>query len=596
MSEFHFLRPIMLLLFIPFLGLLIWMFCKKTQSTIWNKVCSKDLLPYVLTQKSTQHYFPSILFFLLGSLLITALAGPSWQLLPQPLFKTQSGLVITLDLSPAMNAEDIKPSRLQRALYKLDDLLTMRKEGQTALIVFSDESFVVTPLTDDVATIKSLLSVLETKIMPTTGHQVDKALIKASELLTQAGLPQGSILLVTSELSKAEMEKSIEIAKQKGLQISVLGVGSDAGALIPLQEGGFLKDERGSLLHSKLSKENLSFLANSTHGSYATISNDDRDLNELAKKFTSIDSADSEDPIEVKQNQWHDQGYLLVLAALPLALLFFRRGMLLFPLLLMPHFAHADTWSDLWKTPDQQAQQCFQNEQFQEAKERFQNSDWQAATNYRLEDYAAAAELYQQNQSADGLYNYGTAKAKAGDLKSALEAYNKALELQPDHEDALYNKSVIEKFNQQQQQNQKDKSDQKDQSDQSEQSDQSDKSDKSDQKDQSDQKDNSNENGQSDKKDKSDQKEETGQQNEEKNSEEMQQEYRNKIEKEMQEKEEQEQKKREPSVVQEPPKDEQKQMDERMLERINDDPGGLLRRKFQQQYLKQKNLFLRPTA
>ena len=602
MNDFHFLRPNLLFLFIPFFILVFFLLSSKRSSNIWNKVCAKDLLPYVLEKKAKLHSIPYILIFSIGSLLITAAAGPAWQMISLPLIKTQSGLVIALDLSASMNAEDIKPSRLQKAIYKINDILSLRQEGQTALIAFSGEPFVVTPLTDDVATIKALLPVLETKIMPASGHQVHKAIAKATELLSQANISNGSILLVTSELSKQDRDKAIEIATQHAVMISVLGVGTEEGTPIPKQDGGFIKDEKGALVISMLSKENLSLLAKSTRGSYATISLDDSDANYLTKGF-SLDTHPQEQ-IELKQNKWRDQGYLLVLLALPFASLFFRRGMLAILLFLMPHALQA-AWNDLWKTPDQQAEQLFHKEEYQQAKELFQHPDWQAAVNFKLEDYETAADLYQRNQSAEGYYNYGTAKARQGDFETALEAYGKTLEIQPDHEDALYNKKIIEELMQQEKQknqDQKNQQDQQDQQDQQEKQDRQDRQDKKDQQDQQDQKEdreqskesdqekNEDPNQNPDNKQKSEQ--DPSDHREEKQAEELKDQFRDKVEKEIQEDQMKKEEKKQPEEQAEGEEnpsenDPQRQIDDQWLQRVKDDPGGLLRRKFLQQYRQQ---------
>lgn len=621
MNEFHFLRPAILYLFFPLIGLILFFFLKKPQMSIWEKICSKDLLPYIITGKTKQRFLPSLLLFFLGTLMILALAGPAWQMIPQPLFKTQSSIVIALDLSPSMNAEDIKPSRLQRALYKINDLLDMHKEGQTALIVFSSEPFVVTPMTDDTATIKALLPVLNTKIMPVTGHRADKAIQKASELLKQSGAPQGSILLVTTELSKQEIEKSIEIANKNQIAISVLGIGTEEGAPIPHAEGGFVKDEKGALLISKLNPGNLAQFVAATQGTYATISIDDSDLASFRKSISANPVKENEQQ-EVMKNKWHDQGYLLVLATLPLLLLFFRRGMLIVACLIFPHAIHAFSWEDLWKTPDQQAQQLFHKEDYQQAKERFQNPEWQASSCYKLGEYQEAAELFQKNHSADGLYNFGTAKAKGGDLEAALDAYNQVLEMQPDHEDALHNKKLIEEFKKQQQnqqdQNQKNQSDQKQQDqnkqnqndnqkeneqnqsnqnqqngDQKEQQQSKQNQQDEDQKQNSDQQQNKDSQDQNkenvsqqdkEKQNKTSEKpSETSPQETQKQSEERQKQYKDNVEKELQESKQKDSSQKIQDIEEESEENLQKQVDEKILQRIKDDPGGLLRRKFLQQ-------------
>lgn len=564
MTEFHFLRPYFLFGLIPLLIMILLFFRRSRSSDIWNKVCSKDLIPYIVVRKGNRNYFLPIILLASVSLLLIALAGPSWEMISQPLIKSQSGLVIALDLSPAMDAQDVKPSRLQRAIFKLSDFLKTRKDGQTALIVFSEEPFVVTPLTDDVATIKALLPALETNIMPIQGHQVNKAISKAAELLAQAGVSNGSILLITSELTSSDLDQSIAVASQSGTKISVLGIGKEEGTPIQKQVGGFVTDDKGALVITSLAKDNLIRLANATRGTYTTLTLDDADIKELANN--SFDLTNSSEQSGLQHSKWHDQGYLFVLLALPFVSLLFRRGILIVLICLMPQMLPALSWNDFWKTPDQQGQELFHQENYQQAKEKFQNPDWQATSNYKLEDYKIAGDLFQKNQSPDGLYNYGTAKAKQGDFEEALAAYNKTLELQPDHEDAKYNKKLIEDFQKQQQQQQN----------------QNDKNNENDDKKQNDSQDSNQDENQKSEEQQSKEQNESSDSNEEKTSE-LQDQYKDKVEKELEQKKSQELVEPEEESEQEDP---QRQIDDKWLQKVKDDPGGLLRRKFLQQYQK----------
>jgi len=611
MNDFHFIRPYFFLLIIPLVIFVYLLIRSKRHVNIWHKICDKDLMPYILESKSKRNSLSYFLIFTTLLLLITAMAGPTWQKISQPLVKSQSGLVIVLDLSPSMNAEDIKPSRLQRAIYKISDILNMRQEGQTALIVFSGDPFIVTPLTDDITTIKALLPALETKIMPSTGHRVNLAIVKAAELLTQAGVSNGSVLLITSELSKKDLEKSIEMAAQEKVKVSVLGIGTESATPIPHQDGGLLKDKKGTVVTTVLAKNNLNQLARSTNGIYMTLSSDDSDIKALTKELSAgLDDANRE-TTELKQNKWHDQGYLLVLAALPFAALIFRRGLLTIIVLILPQMLPAFSSDNLWKTPDQQAEQLFHQEEYQQAKEKFQNPDWQAAANYKLGEYETAAQLYKEQQTADGYFNSGNAKAKLGDFKGAIETYDKALEMQPTHEDALYNKQVVKDALKQQQEQQKENSDQKNQKDQKDkkteqnkdqQKDQDQGQDKDQGEDQDKDQDDSKEPGQDDAKD---QKQE---QNQEKNSDpkdqaddqkvsetmdeqqkhELKDQHKDKIDKEIQANEKQPQNNQLTQEEETSQTNPQREVDDIWLQRIKDDPCGLLRRKFLQQYQQQK--------
>lgn len=588
MNDFHFLRPALLLLMIPLAALLAGLIYTFGSKCTWSNICSKELLPYILVENVKRKRMLKFLPLLTLSLLILALAGPSWKETPQPLIKSQSGLIIALDLSPTMDAEDIKPSRLKRALYKVNDLLNTRKEGQTALIVFSGDPFIVTPLTDDIETIKALLPALDTKIMPSSGHDVSKTISKAAELFNQTGISEGSILLLTSELQPKDLDNSIKIAEEHGIKISILGIGTNENAPITKPDGGFLSDKKGALVMAKLEKNNLTQLAKSTGGMYASLTVDDQDIHELNTHFSGSHSSSKENSKEM-HTQWQDEGYWLVLLALPFASLLFRRGVLLTALFLIPQTLQAFSWDSLWATPDQQAEHLFQEGKYEEAKEKFQNSDWLAATNYKLGDYEAAAHLFKMNDTVDGLFNFGTAKAKQGDFKAALDAYDELLREQPDNEDALYNKNLIEEYLKQQEQENQDQNKEEDQKqiqekeknsgqnqDSQQQNDPSKDSDETDQADQQQQNDSARKD--SDKAEK----EPVAANEEQKNEKELQEQYSDQVDKSL----EKELDPKEEKVLQEEldEQKEQRQIDDRWLNRIHDDPGGLLRRKFLYQY------------
>ncbi|MBA3602277.1 MAG: VWA domain-containing protein [Parachlamydiaceae bacterium] len=650
MNDFHFLRPALFWFLIPLLGLLWLMVRSKRSESIWNKICSKELLPYILAGKTKQRDRSYLLIALTLSLLTFALAGPVWEMLPQMLFKSKSGLVIALDLSPSMDAGDIKPSRLKRALYKINDFLGLHKDGQTALIVFSEDPYIVTPLTDDLETIKALLPALDTSIMPAKGHRVSKAISKASDLLSQAGISGGSILLVTSELSNEEMDKALKEVVLKEVTVSILGVGTDESVPIPKPSGGFMTNSKGAMILTKLANENLNYLAKSSHGKYVKISVDDSDIQAISDHLVNAHQLHSQEEIQSPQTQWHDHGYLFVLLALPFASLLFRRGVVVIAMFIIPQTLQALSWNSLWYTSDQQAEQLFHQESYQEAKEKFQDPAWLAATNYKLEDYETSANLLEHDATPEGLYNYGTAKAKQGDLEAALKAYNEVLEKQPDHEDALYNKNLIEDFQKQQndqnKQN-KDNKDNKENKDQKKDQNEKQKPDQNQEGQSQDQKDdepqNEDSSGQNDSKNQQP-KDKKGQDLEKRNSEEesssssdkeqkeqekgseqqkssaksqrdsqdhrdksrtqnsgteeketpteeLQKQYRDQVDKKIEKQEQPPEKREVPAQevsVQEEmtPEEQQRKIDEQWLQRIPDDPGGLLRRKFLYQYKK----------
>ena len=326
----HWIRPQafwLLLLLIP-----IFWFGKKTHSSEgqWTAVVDPHLLPYLLvgTQRASTLWW--LLLPMLGWVIfVIALAGPAWQQVPTPVFKKEQALVIVLDCSPAMLAEDINPSRIARAKYKLMDLLKTRKEGQTALVVFSGEPYVVAPLTQDSQTLINLLPALSPELMPASGQRIDLALSQAAQLINQTGAKGGEILLITGGLlEKENLENQLKDLKSQGIATTVYGVGTAAGSPIPRPQGGFLKDERGNIFMAHLDVARLRDLAVAGGGKFVLMSLNNDDIQELNQALKpTVPWQSNAQHSELDLTLWRDEGHWVVLLILPVFLLaLFRRG------------------------------------------------------------------------------------------------------------------------------------------------------------------------------------------------------------------------------------------------------------------------------
>lgn len=457
LAEFHFLRPWWFLALLP-AALILMMLIKHRQSRgSWLEVCDAELLPFLLVDKPIKQNRSGLLAGGLVSILtITALAGPTWQRLPSPAFRSDAALVIALDLSSSMDAADIKPSRIAKARYKIADLLKQRKDGQTALLVYGGDAFTVTPLTSDIATITSQLEALTTDIMPSPGTNTGIAIRRAVDLLQQAGVGHGNILLVTDGV---DADSAALADKWLGNhRLSVLAVGTSEGAPIQQTGGGFVKDAKGSIVISRLDAATLSNLAQTGKGIYQAVTAGDEDIDRLGQAFNSVNPEDKTQDINQLLQQWDETGPWLLLLVLPWAALRFRKGILVFAglcLLPLPRESQAFDWQSLWQNPDQRAEQAFKQQQYQQAAEQFQTPDWRAAALYKAGQYQQAAEILKNPQTADEHYNRGNALAQSGQLQEAVQAYQQALKLNPGHQDAQYNKDLVEKKLKEKQQQQK---------------------------------------------------------------------------------------------------------------------------------------------
>lgn len=453
-ADFHFLRPWWLLALLPAALLLAALVRRSLGGGHWSEVCDAELLPFILQdhqprQRRSRHIGAALAV----TTTIVALAGPAWQRLPGPAFRNDAALVIALDLSKSMDAADIKPSRLGKARYKIADLLKQRKDGQTALLVYGGDSFTVTPLTSDTGTIDSQLPALTTDIMPSPGSDAGNAVQRAADLLRQAGLVQGHILLVADGV---DADLPDQIGSILGdYRLSVLAMGTPEGAPIQMGGGGFVKDAAGAIVLAKLDEASLADLAQQGRGIYQAVTADDADIDRLGRLFNTAEADPQNQDSNLLLQQWDDVGPWLVLLVLPWAALRFRRGLLMWGLLCLlplPRNSQALDWQSLWQTPNQRAQQAFNQQQYQQAAEQFDNEDWRAAAQYRAGQYQQAAETLKDSKTANGYYNRGNALARAGQLQEALQAYQQALQLDPNHQDAKYNKDLVEKKLQEQQQ------------------------------------------------------------------------------------------------------------------------------------------------
>lgn len=589
MNHLHFLHPhwFWLLLAIPLLwGIRLIRFDK---SAVWERIIDKQLMPFVLIgREASLGLVPLILLSLSLILAVLAMAGPSWQKREVPVFRNQQPLVVALDLSASMLAEDEKPDRLTLARFKLLDLFKTRKDGQTGLVVFAGDAFVVSPLTDDLATIEEQVKHLSPSIMPALGSLVTPAIQRAEELLTQTNIGQGHILLITDGAADADTAaQAAAQAHQQGYTVSLLAVGSAEGAPIPRARGGFMLDSFGQNVIAKVDYADLEKIAQAGGGIYAHAALGDDDLKQLSAQWqtpmaTSLNSGQGR-----QVDTWINEGYWLIGLILPLAALSFRRGWLsvvvVCLLLPPPQSAYAFTWADWWQTPDQQGQAALTQNQPQAASQLFQNPAWKAAAAYKSGDYASAEAYYSQQPDTQNQYNYANTLAQQNKLQEAKQLYEKLLQQDPHNEDVKTNLEIVKKALEQQPEDKK-KPNQAQPNNQPNSS--------MDQAEQQKQQQNQNQSGmqgqnqaqpQQDSPQPDQQKQQQAQNQAQQAAKQAAQEKQQQgKDKAQQDQSDQEQAAEEAFL--DPQQREQQQATEQWLQRIPDDPAGLWRRKFQYQY------------
>ncbi len=441
----HWLRPAWLLV-VPLLAWLLYkLWHRQKRAGRWQMILPPAFHHVLLGgghgRDSKTHWIVLGIAWLLA---VLALVGPSWQRLEQFGQKPIDPLVVVLELTPQMLASDTPPNRLELAKRKLRDLLATRNDAQTAIVVYAGSAHTLVPLSDDLATSHNLLETIKPSIMPLAGQRADLAIGKALALLHQADVGQGRILLIGTSLSEQERQGIRGALAGQGTPLLILGMGSRDGAPVSLDNGGLLRDEHGAIVLSRLDGASLDDVATSMGGHYQQARSDLLDLQGLGL----LDNPQRvlNDGRRLRLDTWADQGYWLLLPLLLLAACAMRRGWLfgLAFLCVLPRESLAFDWQDLWLRPDQQGQRLLERQRPAEAAQRFENVQWQGMALFAAGDYAGAAQRFATGDSAADHYNRGTALALNGELEGALDAFDQALERQPDFPAAQINRLLVQ--------------------------------------------------------------------------------------------------------------------------------------------------------
>lgn len=458
MSEFHLLRPWWLLALIP-VGLLYWRFIySQVHQAGWHQWLPGHLSKVLVKSGSKPSLWPVHRFLIIGILATLALSGPTWERLPQPVYQLESGQVVIMDMSPSLLADDISPDRLTRMKYKAIDLVRAGLDGDTGLIAYADDAFIISPLTADNRNLMNLIPSLSPEIMPAAGSEPLLALQLADELLRNAGYPQGDIYWLTDGITSRDLNPLSSYLRSIEHRVSVLAVGTEEGAAIRDSSGRLLK-ENNQVIIAKTYPSRLEDLASITGGAFSSVTADNRDIEKLINQPPlTREGKDSED--QQQGDAWRDMGPYVALFILPIMLLNWRRSGLFSPIMLtmlLPlvsfspelHAAQEPTLEKYFLNQEQRAQRFYQQEQYEQAANLSKDPLRQGSALYRNGDYEAAADVFAQHSSPEAQYNLGNALAQQQQYDAAIAAYEKALEKRPDWSEAVENKQLVEQLKEQ---------------------------------------------------------------------------------------------------------------------------------------------------
>lgn len=436
-SQFHFLRPWVLLLILPLI--FYWRLLNtNTVFSSWENVCDRKLLRFLLIKgRNTSRKVGNFLFIaacLLGSL---AASGPSWKEIPTPALTGENPVMFVLNLSSDMMNNDVSPNRLDRAKIEITDILDQTPDVQSGLIVYTSEPFVISPLSDDPELVKNLLGAVNLDSMPANGDFLERAIILAAERLQSAGYTHGHIIVLTPEAGMTPdlSIKAAENAAASGFMVDVMNISTQK--------------------NTELQK-----VAAAGKGAYFPLSSASAsEVSEFLKSSSSSKIKEGEN----MASRWEDYGYYLMFGAIFCVLCLFRKGVFVLIFCVALSFNAEAGW---FFSDEKEAMDAFKQGDFNFAASKFTDPAWAGASLYRNENYEAAIKAFSKTKDTEGLYNLGNALAKSGKIEEAIKTYEDVLEQQPDHEDAKFNLEYLKQQQQNQQQNQSQNNDNEQQQDQ----------------------------------------------------------------------------------------------------------------------------------
>lgn len=325
----EFLRPLWLLGLGPLLLVALFFLRQYHAGSVWEQFIDERLHSYVIEPGSNRTSRIKWLLLLSWLIALVAMAGPVWHKQQVPVFQGQQAQVVLFDLSRSMFTDDLKPSRIARARFKLTDFLQRASAMQIALIAFAERPYVISPLSDDANTIASFVESLDPSIMPAQGSRLDLAIEQAEALFRQAGINSGQIVLFTDSEVTAKSIAAAQRVREEGHRLSVIGVGTAEGAPLRAENGQFLQTADGAIVVPQLNEAGLAQLAGAGGGQYQRLSNSEQDLDMLEavqKKLSIVGDLSSEPQTN---DYWIEYAPYSLFMLMALALLLFRRGVVL---------------------------------------------------------------------------------------------------------------------------------------------------------------------------------------------------------------------------------------------------------------------------
>jgi Ca-activated chloride channel family protein len=304
-----------LLIILPLLAFAqLWFTIKKKKAL--KRFGNPELLNHLMPDVSAAR--PMVKFYLLLlalMALIFTMAAPQFGTRIQNVTRKGIEIIVALDVSNSMNANDIEPSRLERAKQAIASLTDRLVNDRIGLIVFAGEAYTQLPITSDYASAKMFLSNINTDIVPTQGTAIGAAINLATQSFSEKQDVNRAIIVITDgENHEDDAMGAAQAAAENGIKVYTVGMGSSKGSPIPMGgTGNFLRDRDGNVVITKLDESMLAQIAQSGGGEYIPANNIRTGINNLMDELSGMEKSEFESKI---YTDYEDQFQIVALIAL----------------------------------------------------------------------------------------------------------------------------------------------------------------------------------------------------------------------------------------------------------------------------------------
>ena len=463
-------------LLIPLAGLVIWYFRwqKKSESSTFNACILNHIIPY---KNLIQERIKLGLFFFSLIILIIAIANPQIGVKGEKIKGQGLDIILLLDVSNSMLAEDIQPNRISRSKYFIAKFLDKLKHDRVGLILFAGSSYSQVPLTIDFTSIKMSLPIIDPTNFPSQGTNIGEAVDMAGKALGLTDSKSKAIVIITDgEDHDQEANAAIEAARKNGIKVFAVGVGEEQGVPIPVGNGEFKKDEEGNTVMTAFNRGMLENLASIGNGSFYHLGQQGNIEEDVIAELNKLEGKDFEESDYSNFNSYFYWFALVVLFLLFIEFViptvdidqFIRNITSISFLIILSLSLNAQTSEEKQKNASRtlirKGNSNYQNNNFEKAelnyrkalvvhpKSRTANFNL-ANTLYSQQKFQESIDYYEKcvDKSDDKLsrartyHNLGNAFFKANQVTEAIRAYENALKLNPSDMDTKYNLALAKK-------------------------------------------------------------------------------------------------------------------------------------------------------